>query len=253
MDLKARIKGLGIRLLDISKELDISRPTLDTYISLYESGETLPHDKYQIIFERLFDERVKTKEDFFDVLDGYHNLIEKEKILGIKNLNAKESDLIGNIIYLIRDDVKSEEYDEDIYVFINMMLGSYKKVSTFSRVAKYFLLLNNSKSIEELDSYSNSEKAFYSNLYEVMKQDIIGQNKYDEIKFNRFRDRILELKEEKSLKTASIAEEAVEANLKKAFEERIGQVLNEKIRLGIDLDDIDMNEVIRSIDIKDLI
>jgi|GEM_PF-1512286 len=253
MSIKAKIKSLGIRLVDISRELDISRPTLDAYIVQYESGEPLPHDKYQIIFDRLFNDGVETKEDFYEVLDGFHALIERDKILGIKNLDAGESDLIGNIVNKIREDMKNEEYDEDIYVFINMMLGSYKKVSTFARIAKYFLLLNNSKTIDELDGYDNSDKAFYSNLYEVMKLDVDNKNKFEVTKFKKFRDRILELEVEKSAKTANKTEEAIEGKIKKAFEGKINEILSEKIRLGIDIDELDMDEIIRTIDIKDLL
>ena len=52
--IKEILKKNNITLLNFAKQLGISRQTLDTYIRIYESGEELPNQKYQILFDRFF-------------------------------------------------------------------------------------------------------------------------------------------------------------------------------------------------------
>ena len=50
----------GITLSKFSEIMDISRPTLNSYIKMYESNVKIPSEKYQIIFEELFDDNLST-------------------------------------------------------------------------------------------------------------------------------------------------------------------------------------------------
>ena len=47
---------LGLTQKEFADLLGLSRPTLDNYIDLYEAGEKLPKERYQIIFDDLLEE-----------------------------------------------------------------------------------------------------------------------------------------------------------------------------------------------------
>ena len=119
--IKKKLKELGITLAYFAESLSISRPTLDTYIDYFEKKEKIPKDKIQIIFERLFSEEIQTKEEFEDNLEQYKNLLERDKVLGTFELNAKSTDLMTSVINNIKEDMYSNDFNENIYIYINML------------------------------------------------------------------------------------------------------------------------------------
>ena len=50
MDIKEKLKEIGIKLSDLARELEVSRPTLNIYIDNFEKGTKIPSEKYQLIF-----------------------------------------------------------------------------------------------------------------------------------------------------------------------------------------------------------
>ena len=55
MNIKKKLKDeIKINLSEFAKELEISRPTLNSYIEMFERGEKISSDKHQLIFEKLF-------------------------------------------------------------------------------------------------------------------------------------------------------------------------------------------------------
>ena len=54
INVKNQLKNLGITLAEFADKLQISRPTLDSYIQIFESGDKIPKEKYQTIFNKLF-------------------------------------------------------------------------------------------------------------------------------------------------------------------------------------------------------
>ena len=54
MEIKKNLKALDIKISKLATELGVSRPTLDAYIEYYESGQSIPNEGYQKIFEYLF-------------------------------------------------------------------------------------------------------------------------------------------------------------------------------------------------------
>ena len=53
MEIKKNLKALDIKISKLATELGVSRPTLDAYIEYYESGQSIPNEGYQKIFEYL--------------------------------------------------------------------------------------------------------------------------------------------------------------------------------------------------------
>jgi hypothetical protein len=243
MEIKLRLKELGIKLLEFAKELDISRPTLDNYIALYEKGEDLPSEKYQIIFESLFDDGIETKEEFQDVLDRYHHLIQRDKVLGVKDLSVERTDLLSDLIGLITKDIESEDYCKDIYAFINMLVRSYKEVPTYRRFSDYFLYLNGKKDINDI---VEEDKAFYGNFYDLMKKDTENRLVDDSGLFDLFEKRVNEI----LIKQNEQEEDLTEKVMKEKFDELVRKAIKDKIKQGYDVKDIDPETLFDSIDLS---
>lgn len=47
MEIKKNLKALDVKISKLATDLDISRPTLDTYIECYEKGQPIPNEGYQ--------------------------------------------------------------------------------------------------------------------------------------------------------------------------------------------------------------
>ena len=62
MDIKNILQKNGLTLFGFAEMLNISRPTLNSYIRIFEAGSNIPNEKYQIIFEELFNYNLPEKE-----------------------------------------------------------------------------------------------------------------------------------------------------------------------------------------------
>ena len=56
---------MGITQKEFSERMGLSRPTLDAYIEMFENGKTIPKERYEIIFRRLFDSGNDSVAEFF--------------------------------------------------------------------------------------------------------------------------------------------------------------------------------------------
>lgn len=241
-DIKAKLKDMDIKLVDFARELEISRPTLNNYIAAFENNETISSDKHRLVFEKLFNNGVDTNEKFQDVLAKYHHLLERDKVLGTLNFDVEKTDLITSIFEHMKNDVKEDDYDEDVYTFINMLVRSYKSVNTFKKFAKYFLFLNGVNDLEEL---KETDKPFISNCYKLMYGDMKDTLENDEIYFEKFLDKVAKIKADNEEKS----EVKVEA-IKNKMQERISEKLQEQIKLGLDPEDIDIEQILDSLGLK---
>ena len=64
MPIKATLKRIRVTLQTLARELDLSRPTLDRYIALFDEGKTIPSTLYQCIFESLILREIPDAEEF---------------------------------------------------------------------------------------------------------------------------------------------------------------------------------------------
>ncbi len=245
MEIKLRLKEMGIKLLEFAKELDISRPTLDNYIALYDKGESLPTEKYQIIFDSLFREEIQTKEEFKSVMNSYHDLIERDKVLGVKDFSVEKTDLLSDLILLMRKDIATDDYCKDIYAFINMLIRSYKQVPTYRRFADYFLYLNGKKDINDI---VEEDKAFYGCCYDLMKKDTENKLVDNNGLFALFEKRVNEIIEAQKEDEEDLTKKVIEEK----FDELVRKAIQEKIKQGYDVKDIDPKELFESIDFSKL-
>ena len=237
MNIKARLKVLGITLGTMAEELEVTRPTLDNYIAAFEENKVLPKEKYQIAFERLFNDGVETKEDFMDILSNIHELIERDKSYGVLEYSAKHTDLMNSIFKTMKEDFRSEDFDESIYIFINMLVNSYKQVDLFKLFAQYFVILNGQ---EEIDPNNERQKIFLSNAYKLFGGMKENELTFDDYYYEKYLNRVSEVKSDIDIKKNA---------LKKKIEEKVNEEIKKKLSLGYEVDDINIDELIKNINI----
>jgi len=193
MDVRKTLQKNGLTLFSFAEILNISRPTLNSYIRIFESGSDIPNEKYQIIFEELFNNNLSEKE-FKKRLTKYRNLVQRDKFMGILELEADATDLFTSVMRNIKKDFSSGNYDENIYIFINMLISSYKSEERFSHLAKYFLILNDIIPYQKIDFQNESYLLHYFAMFENDKKNNL---QYDIRLENKFVKRIKEIKSTK--------------------------------------------------------
>ena len=77
--IKKYLKSIGITQIYLAEALNISRPTLDLYIDLYEKQKNIPKERYNIIFQKLFDEKIDDKDEFLRRLDISRTLLNRDE------------------------------------------------------------------------------------------------------------------------------------------------------------------------------
>lgn len=238
MDIKQILKEMDIKLGTFAEKLEISRPTLNSYIVAYENNEELQSDKHQKIFDALFSKE-KSKEEFGNILNNYQRLLDRDKILGTLEFDMGKTDLITSIIEKMKKDLSDKDYDEDIYRFINMIISSYREVLGYKELAKYFVVLNGIRDLEEL---TDNEKVFVSNCYKLMSLNRNKELKLDADYFDKFKTRVFEVKKINNTKANQKADD-----IKKLLEETIKSKLQEQINLGVDIDNVDIDKIVKEL------
>lgn len=189
MNIRKLLQKNGLTLFSFAELLNISRPTLNSYIKIFESGSSIPNEKFQIIFEELFNQDL-SNDKFNKRLNKYHSLLQRDKAMGVLELEADATDLFTVVMNNIKNDFSSDDYDEDIYIFINILISSYKREKLFSHLVKYFLVLNNIISCQDINFKKEPYLLHYFSVFENDKKNSLI---YDAILEKRFIERIEEI------------------------------------------------------------
>ena len=236
--IKSTLKNIGITLAEFAKKLDISRPTLDSYIEMYESNKPLPKEKYQIIFDKLFTAEITSKKAFLNNLEELYYLIERDKMLGTFDLDCNKTDLVTSVIDEMKQDMYTDDCDTNLYIFINMLIRSYKNNSVFQNLVKYFLILNGRIPLQDM---TLEDEKHFSNYFRVFFNEIHGQTHRDEEYLTLFKNRVEELAKENQRKSETL-------------QKNIAQIIDSKIKslidMGIDIDDIDLKQVLNEVNMS---
>lgn len=233
--IKSILKKNGFTLSDFAQKISISRPTLNSYIKMFEEKQDIPNEKYQIIFSILFGEEDISTEKFQENLNSLNYLIERDNLLGTINLEARKTDMLSTVIEACKDDLYKEDCDLSIHKFIPLMINSYRSNLVLNNLVKYFLYLNG---VLDVSNISDSEKIALSNYYKVFKSEIENNLTVDEEYLNLFYNRIDELKSERDKKQQEI---------KKHLAELVKNEVEALIQQGVSIDNIDTSETVKQI------
>lgn len=197
VNIKDYLKSVGISKIEFAEKLKISRPTLDTYISLFEEGSTIPKERYQIIFETLFTEELE-RERFFDEYLGLLGLLDRDEKLGVNNLDVGAADMISQIKNHMYEDMSSGNWNKEVYSFIDMLIVNYKQNDVFSKLAEYFYFLNYSEIGTEP---SKEQMAYFANFYKTFHFVKKCKDVYEEKDLHKLQKRRDEIVTERIQKT----------------------------------------------------
>lgn len=231
MDVRKKLQKNGLTLFSFAEMLNISRPTLNSYIKIFELGSHIPNEKYQIIFEELFNYNLSEKE-FEEKLIKYRDLVQRDKAMGVLELEVDATDLFTSVMYNIKKDFSSRNYDENIYVFINMLISSYKSEECFSHLVKYFLVFNDVISYRKIDLQKESYLLHYFTLFENDKNNDL---KYDISLENKFVNRIEEIQ---SIKKKS------ESQSKRKLINLLNEEINKYKDMGMELSEEEILKIL---------
>lgn len=189
-DIKDYLKSIGITKQGLSEQLKLSRQTLDNYIDLYECDTSIPKEKYQVIFKRLFTNPPLNADDFSIMLTTMSNLLDRDEKYGLVNLTAEDTDIVTGIVSKMARDLQKKDCNREIYSFVSYTINSYRVDDVWQLMASYILVLNGGK---EPKGLSNTEKAFFSSLYDLVYKYKNGKLEYDEMLYKAFLNKRNEL------------------------------------------------------------
>ena len=181
-NIKEYLKTMGISKLEFANEIKLSRPTLDAYITAYENGETIPRERYQIIFDDLFGEELEL-EAFQETLKRLKNLLDRDERLGTDKLEAGAADMVSRLKERMLQDMGQGDWNQSVYVFIDMLITSYRQSVIFEKLAEYFTYLNRSKLD---DNASDDQIPYFVQFYKVFDSLLKNPLSYEKTDFEAF-------------------------------------------------------------------
>ena len=229
-NIKTYLKSIGITQKEFAEKIGLSRPTLDTYIEIYESGGQIPKERYEIIFKKLFDGYGLSEAVFKRKLEQIEQLLNRDTMYGINDLEPLAADYISHIIRNMKKDFEQPEWNKDVYKFVNYVISNYRKSNIIEQLAKYFLYFND---ICEVDNIEDKQKPYLANLYRTFEEMSDNPNSYNPKDFEDFYARCIERKKKWK-------KEIEERN--KKIKESIVLMVKEYKDMGVDLSEQEMIE-----------
>lgn len=196
----------------------------------------------------MFGNGIDNKEDFLNELSRLHQLLERDAHIGIKDFPIKETDLITVVSNNVALDVKKGDYEPMIYRFINMLITNYRNEHVFIDLVNYFMYLNSIKDIRDI---TDDEKPFISNCYKLMRNDKDGTLSTNNEYYEAFLERIEEIKIDTDKRREEVSKVAFERKIEKKIEKRIKEEINKKaqeqMKMGVKVDEIDFDKILKDI------
>ena len=240
MNVSAYLKSIGKTKRELAVDIKLSRPTLDQYIKVYESGERIDNERYQIIFERLFRDTTMGREEFDRVILSIKLLLERDKKYDIGEISTLAADIVVRIHNIMVNDMESDNWNKRFYDGLLVVLANYHKVDIMREVIEYFSDLN---SDFDLSCLSEESKAYRAYFYNCFRAIVDKAPNYNEELYNQFLLRKEELKAGRKK-----AREVINNSIKDRFQNILEEVQQESINKGVEISENEiMAEVVRRI------
>lgn len=233
-NIKQYLKEVGITQKEFAERIGLSRPTLDTYIEMYENGQTIPKERYDIIFKRLFDCNNHSSEEFNKNLQQVENLLNRDKKYGTSDLEPEAADYVSLIIRNMNKDLKMADWNKDVYTFINILISNYRENEIFKQLVEYFIYLNGIRSVETI---KEDQIPYFANIFRAFRSLTENPSVYDEQDYQNFLNRCFEISESKK---------KVKDKRKNKLKERIQDMIAKYESKGVELSEEEIIEVIKN-------
>ena len=195
-NIKEYLKAIGISKQEFANEIKISRPTLDAYITTYEKGEKISRERYQIIFDNLFREELEVGE-FKEKLSDFKKMLNRDERLGTEKLDARAADMVSRLKDRMFQDMSQGDWNQSVYVFIDMLITNYRKNVIFEKLAEYFTYLNRS----ELDDCASDDQIpYFAQYYRTFASLMKNPSSYEIADYEAFMRRRKEIIERRITK-----------------------------------------------------
>lgn len=231
MDIKKLLKNMNIKLYEFSEKLNISRPTLNSYISEFEIHKKVSNKKINDIFIKLFNKDIE-KEVFLKLLDEFYL---ENKGDDENNYSEENQDLIHSINERMKNDLKGPNSNNALYKFINSALYMYGNDPALTGYINYNLYLNGLKDLKKI---KGKEKKLVSNLFPIMKKYVTSSLIFSEEGYLDFIKRIKEIEDYRNKKREEIENE---------IKEKLSLEIKNQIKQGINIEDISIEEILKKI------
>ncbi|WP_291256872.1 hypothetical protein [Fusobacterium sp.] len=231
MEIKNFLKKYKITLKELADILEISRPTLNTYIYQYEQEEEIQNKLYQNIFKSIFTKEWGDKVEIFEEINHLKRNKNNENV----DYLSENLELINSIKEKMYSDMKGAKEVLPLYKFINSVLYNYNGDDGLTGYIDYNLYLNG---LKELKNISEEEKILISNIYPIMKNFVKDKLIFDEEGYKLFCQRVEEIKKMRIEETERIEKE---------FQERIRRELELKFNIGKTIEEKKILELLEKI------
>lgn len=163
-NIKWQLKSLDVKISKLASGLEISRPTFDAYVDLYESNQQLPNEKYQEIFDYLFDEEIVSPIDFAQKYDYV------KRVFLEKNDSEKQDDQKRRTF--LSHSLSKYAYDTNTSIesleFLYLILRSSDNQSI--KLLEQYICLANGISDWTDKELTNEQKAYFSSISKFFEQ-----------------------------------------------------------------------------------
>lgn len=164
--IKTFIKEKNETVSTVANKLHLSRPTFDTYIMIYESGEPLPKKLYQKVFDSLFSDYRISSEAFKERLDICEEVLLTKTNSDSIDFLSRRADRAARLMNQIRQNIDYENFDEELYEFINLVITNYSDDVIYNLV-QFFLMLYGKKDTVKA---TNLQIAYFSELFHALEK-----------------------------------------------------------------------------------
>lgn len=176
--IKRQLKNYNKTLTQFSEDFNISRPTLNTYISAHESNRLLPSEVFQRIFDYLFSAAIDDDEDFNEryryVQDYYYRKYTSTSDNDALGYNRQSERNYNQLLMTIQKDMVEKNISDDKFMMINYILKNDDDL-----LDKYIDFLLCYKGTKKFNVSKFKENKIIVLLYKAFKQRNSGMKKDD--------------------------------------------------------------------------
>lgn len=231
MKIKDILKENNVKLIELSNILDISRPTLNSYIDEFEREGKISNKEYDSFFKKISKKNYKSKEELLGDINGFRELLVNKKFSDLLPENLR---LLKNIYDKIYEDMKGKDKVVPIYKFIDSAINNYGEDKALSGYINYTLYLNGLKEIKEI---TTDDKILVSNIFPIIKKYEKSQLKMNDEGLKEFYNRVDEIKK--------IREERYQK-----FEKALKEKLMKELSIKDELNKEDLKRILNNLDLK---
>ena len=241
--IKLILKQNDVTLTEFANVLNISRPTLDSYIDLYDDGQTLKNQTYQKAFDFLFDnpmisenqfcKRYNYVKDFFGSKQESFGFEEKNESLSHNKNDERLNLIFSKLKENIRSNPENQKRKINMLKKINILL--LNDLDYLESFLTYYLHVYGYRDITELDEQEQKQLA---NTYYFEQSHQNKNISIDDDKFKKFID---------FCKKNFNSKNKIIKKIKGTLDEKITKLINEELDNYTSFDQIDYESFIKKI------